>query len=82
MTSEVKLCGVVLGTCRRRGDVSCNNTVFYEFEPAGGVNLPPMVDFIAGIIEHWHDNHTIIAEYRLLDVLTDPANVAPIPIST
>lgn len=82
MTIEVKLCGIVLGTCRQRGDVSCNHTVFYGFEPADGVNLPPMfdmtVDFITGTIEHWHGPiGTMIAEYRLLDVLNDPKNVRP-----
>lgn len=70
---SVKVMGVEIGTAMRRGDVSCDNTVYYGFVPKDGTGLPYMedatIDFINGTIEHWRDNHTFVKIWKLLPII-------------
>lgn len=70
---DVKVMGIKIGRAMRRGDVSCDNTVFYGFMPVTETGLVYMedatFDFINGTLEHWKDNHTLVNSYDLVEIL-------------
>ncbi len=69
--SIVKILGRTIGHCSQNGDRDVYNSVFYDFTPADGVNLPPMldltIDFEEGTFQHWQRTD-LVTIYRLVSL--------------